>query len=229
MTILSHRLRLTVPLAVIALLGLTFLGCQGMSNTGKGAVIGAGAGGVVGGIIGKATGSTARGAIIGAAVGGTAGAIIGNQMDKQAEEIDQSVEGATVERVGEGIQVTFESGLLYNFDSDVVRPTAQQNLQALARSLSANPGSDVLIVVHPDSGGTASYNQDLSERRARAAANYLINQGVAASRVRTTGLGELEPVTSNDTEAGREANRRVEVAIYANEQLRQQAESVTGN
>ena len=216
-------------IVLVGLLAISVASTGCATKTQTGAAAGTAGGAVVGGVIGKVAGSTAKGAIIGAVVGGAAGAYIGSRMDKQAEEIDQSVEGATVERVGEGIQVTFESGLLYNFDSDVVRPTAQQNLQALARSLSANPGSDVLIVGHTDSVGTASYNQDLSERRARAAANYLINQGVAASRVRTTGLGELEPVTSNDTEAGREANRRVEVAIYANEQLRQQAESVTGN
>jgi outer membrane protein OmpA-like peptidoglycan-associated protein len=125
-----------------------------------------------------------------------------------------------VERVGEGIQVTFESGLLYDFDSDVVRPEAQANLRELAASLDKYTGSDVLIVGHTDALGTSSYNQSLSERRAGAASAYLASQGVARSRIRTKGLGETEPVAGNDTEAGRQQNRRVEVAIYASEAYR---------
>src|ERR1041384_7409759 len=89
-----------------------------------GAVVGAATGGVIGGVIGNQTGSTARGAIIGAAIGGAAGAIIGHQMDQQAKELEQNIPGATVERVGEGIQVTFASGLLYDIDSDHIRAEA---------------------------------------------------------------------------------------------------------
>src|SRR5688572_27993231 len=103
-------------------------------NAQRGLVFGAAGGAVVGGIIGKVSGSTAKGAIIGAAVGGAAGAIIGDQMDRQARELKQNIPGATVERVGEGIQVTFASGLLYDFDSDAVKPTARTNLQSLAQS-----------------------------------------------------------------------------------------------
>jgi outer membrane protein OmpA-like peptidoglycan-associated protein len=174
----------------------------------------------VGGAVGAAAGSTAKGAIIGAVVGGVAGTIIGAQMDKQAKELEQNIKGATVERVGEGIQVTFASGLLYDFDSDVVRPEAQANLRELAASLDKYPGSDVLIVGHTDALGTSSYNQSLSERRAGAASAYLASQGVARSRIATRGLGETEPVAGNDTEAGRQRNRRVEVAIYASEAYR---------
>jgi outer membrane protein OmpA-like peptidoglycan-associated protein len=158
--------------------------------------------------------------IIGAAVGGAAGAIIGAQMDKQAKELKQNIPGATVERVGEGITVTFASGLLYDFDSDVVRPQAQKNLSALAASLHKYPGSDLLIVGHTDQVGSASYNQTLSERRSAAAANYLVAQGVSRTRIATRGMGEMEPLVPNDTEAGRQKNRRVEVAIYASEAYR---------
>src|SRR3954453_221914 len=98
--------------------------CAGMSQKQRGAVIGATTGAAVGGVIGNNTGSTARGAIIGAVVGGAAGAVIGHQMDQQAKEIDQTVPGAKVERVGEGIDVTFDSGLLFDFDSDRIRPDA---------------------------------------------------------------------------------------------------------
>lgn len=194
--------------------------CATKSQTG--AVVGAGGGAVVGGVIGHAAGNTAAGAIIGAVVGGAAGAVIGAEMDKQADELKQNIKGATVERVGEGIKVTFESGLLYDFGSDVVRPEAQVNLSELARSLKKYPGSDLLIVGHTDNVGSEAYNQGLSERRASAASNYLVSQGVKPTRLSTRGMGELEPVATNDTEEGRRLNRRVEVAIYASEAYRQE-------
>jgi outer membrane protein OmpA-like peptidoglycan-associated protein len=200
------------------LAALGFGACATKSQTG--AVVGAAGGAVVGGAIGKAAGSTAKGAIIGAVVGGAAGAIIGAEMDKQAKELEQNIKGAKVERVGEGIQVTFESGLLFDFDSDVVRPEAQTNLRELALSLDKYPGSDLLIAGHTDAVGSDAYNQRLSERRSASAANYLVSQGVARSRLATRGLGETEPVATNDTEAGRRQNRRVEVAIYASEAYR---------
>jgi outer membrane protein OmpA-like peptidoglycan-associated protein len=202
-------------LLLVAAGGILLGSCATKAQTG--AVIGAGGGAVVGGVIGKVAGSTATGVIVGAAVGGAVGAIIGHEMDKQAAEIKQNIPGATVERVGEGIAVTFASGLLYDFDSDVVRPEAQKNLQSLASSLNQYPGSDILIVGHTDSVGADSYNQALSERRASAAANYLVTQGVARSRVATRGVGETEPVETNSTDAGRQQNRRVAVAIYASE------------
>lgn len=198
-------------------------GCASLStNRDRGAVIGAGAGGAIGAVVGKQTGSTVRGAIIGAVVGGAAGAVIGRQMDRQAGDLEQNIEGATVERIGEGIAVTFESGLLFDFNSATVKPTAAQNLTNLANSLKEYPNTDVVIVGHTDSVGTYQYNQDLSERRARAAANYLISRGVPASRIRASGLGETEPIASNDTEQGRAQNRRVEVAIFASEAYREQ-------
>lgn len=211
-----RRSWLVLPLASVLLAG-----CATKSQTG--AVVGTAGGAVVGGVIGKVAGSTAKGAIIGAVVGGTAGAIIGAQMDKQAKEIEQTVEGATVERVGEGIQVTFASGMLYDFDSDFVKPEARTNLQALARSLAQYPDSDVLIIGHTDIIGSAAYNQTLSERRANAAAAYLTSQGVSGTRVGTMGLGQNEPIASNETEAGRASNRRVEIAIFASRAAREAA------
>lgn len=209
---------------ITGVLAITLLtaGCSSLSRTEKGAIIGAGAGGAIGGVIGNQTGSTARGAIIGAAVGGVVGAIIGNQMDKQAGELAQNIPGAKVERVGEGIQVTFASGLLFDFDSDRVRAEAAQNLRNLAASLDKYPNTDLLIVGHTDADGPDSYNWDLSERRASSAASYLATQGVARARLRTTGRGETEPVATNDSEAGKQQNRRVEVAIYASEAYRNQ-------
>ena len=209
----------------VALSSIAFGGCATLNRKEKGAIIGAGAGAAVGGVIGKANGSTAKGAIIGAAVGGTIGAVIGHQMDQQAKELKQNIPGAVVERVGEGIQVTFASGLLFDFDSDRVRAEAAQNLRNLASSLDKYPNTDLLIVGHTDSVGTDSYNQSLSERRARATAAYLATQGVANARLRTSGRGETEPVESNATDTGRQKNRRVEVAIYASEAYRNQLRS----
>jgi len=212
--------RKSIRLHPIALLFLA--ACATKTQTG--AVVGAAGGAVAGGVIGKVAGSTAKGAIIGAVVGGVAGTLIGAQMDKQAAELKQNIKGATVERVGEGIQVTFASGLLYDFDSDVVRPEAQINLRELAASLSKYADSDLLILGHTDQLGSASYNQELSERRAGAAATYLARQGVSGLRMGTRGLGETEPVASNETEAGRQANRRVEVSIFASKEARAAAQ-----
>jgi outer membrane protein OmpA-like peptidoglycan-associated protein len=144
-------------------------------------------------------------------------------MDQQAKEIKQNIPGAIVERVGEGLQVTFESGLMFDYDSDVVRAEAQQNLATFAKSLDKYPGTNVLIVGHTDDKGTDEYNQTLSAKRATSAENYLVSQGVARTRLRSTGRGEVEPVATNDSDAGRQKNRRVEVAIYAGETLKAQA------
>ena len=201
---------------VLVAVGLALSACAMLNKKGSGGLIGAGAGGGIGAVIGNNTGSTARGAIIGAVVGGLAGTIIGNQMDQQAKAIKQTVTGATVERVGEGIQVTFASGLLFDLNSEQILPNAATNLHNLAVSLEQYPNTDVLIVGHTDASGTADYNQALSERRAQSAADFLVSQGVQAGRIRTMGRGEMEPVASNATDAGRASNRRVEVAIFAN-------------
>lgn len=198
--------------------------CASLSNKEKGAGIGAAAGAAIGGAIGHANGSTARGAILGAVVGGAAGAIIGHQMDQQAKELEVAIPGAKVERVGEGIQVTFASGLLFDFDSDVVLPAAAENLTTLAASLEKYPNTQLLIVGHTDSVGSDSYNAALSARRASSAAIYLASRDVSRSRMRESGRGEAEPVASNSTEEGRALNRRIEVAIFADEKARSSAQ-----
>jgi outer membrane protein OmpA-like peptidoglycan-associated protein len=215
----SQRLRALAALLVVGSVGMS--ACASMNKKQEGAVIGAATGAAVGGVIGNQTGSTAKGAIIGAVVGGAAGAIIGHQMDQQAKELSQNIKGATVERVGEGIQVTFASGLLFAFDSDQILPAAGTNLTELASSLQKYPDSQLLIVGHTDNVGDDAYNQRLSERRSSSAATYLAAQGVARTRLAASGKGESEPVSTNDTDAGRQQNRRVEVAIYASEAYRQ--------
>ena len=193
----------------------------------KGAGIGAAGGGVVGGIIGHQTGSTATGVIIGAVVGGAAGALIGNHMDAQAEKLARELEDARVSRVGEGIAVTFDSGILFPYDSAELLPEARSNLRKLADSLQAEARTDVMIVGHTDSAGSDAYNQQLSERRGRSAQDQLTALGVTSSRLASRGRGEAEPIASNETDDGRRQNRRVEVAIYANDEWRNEARQTT--
>ena len=198
-----------VPMAALA------SGCS-WSNKAKGAVIGAGAGGAAGAVVGHATGSTVRGAIIGAAVGGAAGAVIGHQMDQQAHELAYDMPGAVVQRVGEGITVTFPNGVLFGDNSDQLLPDAQENMRKYAESLNKYPDTHALIVGHTDSRGSNVYNKDLSERRAAQAASFVALQGVDRGRLTTAGKGEDEPVATNDNVEGQAQNRRVEIAIYHN-------------
>ncbi|WP_234462592.1 OmpA family protein [Adhaeribacter terrigena] len=197
---------------------------KGMSKTAKGGIIGAGGGAVVGGIIGKMAGNTAAGAIIGAAVGGSAGAVIGRRMDKQAEELRRDMKGAKVERVGEGIKITFDSGILFATNSAELRPQSKTDIQTLAATLKKYGDTNVIVEGHTDNTGSDAINQPLSERRAQSVANYTISQGVEPSRVTTQGFGSSRPVADNTTEAGKQANRRVEIAIFANEKLKKAAE-----
>jgi outer membrane protein OmpA-like peptidoglycan-associated protein len=192
----------------------------------KGTVIGAAGGAAVGAAVGKATGSTARGAIIGAAVGGAAGAIIGHQMDQKAKEIQATVAGAEVTRVGEGLVVTFASGLLFDVDSSSLRAESKKNLDNLASSLSSFGDSKLLLVGHTDSQGTDEYNLALSRRRADAVGAYLESRGVSATRVEMSGRGETEPVATNDSDSGRQQNRRVEAAIYASDKMKADAKAL---
>ena len=200
---------------VLVLAALVPLAASCATKAQTGAIIGAGAGGAAGAVIGNATGSTVRGAIIGAAVGGAAGAVIGHQMDKQAEELAYELPGARVQRVGEGIAVTFPEGLLFGFDSDQLTPAARENLRKFAASLNKYPNTRTLIVGHTDSDGSAQYNMDLSDRRALAAANFISGEGIDRVRVTTAGRGETEPIATNAEDVGRRQNRRVEIAIYA--------------
>lgn len=212
-------------LAAVVVSGMLGLTACSWSGTAKGGVIGAGAGAAVGAAVGSQVGETAKGAIVGAAVGGAAGAIIGNQMDKQAEELRSEIEGATITRVGEGIVVTFDTGLMFDFDSARLRETARVNLHNLADHLVEYDRTDVLIIGHTDSVGTETYNQGLSERRAQSAATYVAEHNVGWSRISTRGMGENDPIATNETAEGRQENRRVEVVIYASEEWR---EEVTG-
>jgi len=201
-----------------------FVGCKA-SNTTKGGAIGAGVGGAIGGVIGHKSDNTVVGAIIGAAVGGAAGAVIGRQMDKQAEELRKDLEGATVERVGEGILITFESGLVFDTESYRLREETKSNLTELSETLKKYDDTNILIEGHTDNTGEDNYNQKLSENRADAVESYLVTQGIKNSRVTTKGYGESQPLDSNESDTGRQKNRRVEVAIYANKEMKKLAKN----
>ena len=216
---------LNLPIALLLSFSLIFGACADWSKTAKGAVVGTGAGAAIGAGIGALAGNTAKGAIIGAAVGGAAGTAIGIYMDKQAKELEEELDGATVERVGEGIAVTFDSGLLFGFDSYALSAGAKQDLRELAGTLQKYPDTNIIIEGHTDSKGADDYNQTLSERRAGAVADYVSAQGVSRSRLTTKGYGETSPVDTNDTDAGRAKNRRVNVIIIANEELKEKAEN----
>jgi len=217
-----------VSLAVAVSMLFGMLGCSSWSRTQKGAAIGTAAGAAVGAVIGKRAGNTAVGAILGAAVGGAAGAYIGNYMDKQAEEIERDLEGATVERVGEGIKITFDSGILFDVDKAALRPEAQVNLEKLAAILNKYSDTDILIEGHTDSTGPDEYNLELSNKRAQSVAGYLSVKEVLATRFTIMGYGEGQPIADNVTVDGRQANRRVELAIMANEKLKKAAENKAG-
>jgi outer membrane protein OmpA-like peptidoglycan-associated protein len=208
---------------ILALL-VTLGSCKTWNKSEKGAAIGGAAGAATGAVIGKQSGNTIVGAIIGAAVGGTAGALIGNYMDKQAEEMQRDLEGATVERVGEGIKITFDSGLLFDINSSTLTATSQENLSKLSDILKKYDDTEILIEGHTDNTGTDEHNQKLSERRSESVSSYLKQNNVNGSRISSVGYGEKQPVTDNVDESGRSKNRRVDVAIFANKKLKRAAE-----
>lgn len=222
----TSTLNLKTSIAVLTAAAV-LAGCANMNRSGKGALIGAGAGGVIGGVIGKATGNTAAGAIIGAAVGGSAGAAIGHYMDKQAAELQRDLKNAKVERVGEGIKITFNSGILFDVDKAKLRPAAEENLVELARVLNKYDDTEIMVQGHTDATGGEQHNLTLSQERAKSVGGYLQAKGVKSGRIDESGLGETAPVADNGSDAGRQANRRVEVAIWANDKLKRAAEDGT--
>jgi outer membrane protein OmpA-like peptidoglycan-associated protein len=216
---------LIVAVILVMMVGLS--ACGG-SHQKTGTAVGAGTGAALGALIGNQAGNAALGAVIGAVVGGAAGAHIGNYMDKQAAEMEKDLEGARIERVGEGIIVTFDSGLLFAVNEATLQPAARANLDNLARILAKYDDTDVLVAGHTDATGSNEYNQMLSVRRAETVTETLVGLNIARQRMTIHGYGETQPIASNDTEAGRALNRRVEIAIYANDELKKAAEKKAG-
>ena len=202
---------------------------QNANNTQKGAAIGTAAGAVIGGILGNNIGKGGNaplGAVLGGVVGGVAGGVIGDKMDKQAKEIKETLPGAEVERVGEGIKVTLnENTVNFDFNSANLTTLAKSNLDKLVTVLKNNPDTNINIYGHTDSIGTDAVNLRISSQRAAAVKNYFVANGISASRMFTEGLGKSSPIASNDTDEGRAKNRRVEFAITANEKMINDAKS----
>jgi outer membrane protein OmpA-like peptidoglycan-associated protein len=211
---------MSLLLAICLLLGA----CKNMSKSQKGTYIGAAGGAAAGAAIGKAAGNTAMGAILGAVVGGAAGYGIGRYMDKQAEELRKDLEGAEIERVGEGIKITFREGIQFDINSSQLSEASRTNLKDLAETLNKYKDTNILIEGHTDVTGTRDHNMTLSDDRAESVAVYLESLGVARKRVTTKGYGPDQPVAENTSDYGRQQNRRVEVAIFANDKLKRKAE-----
>ena len=203
----------------------------GMSKTKKGGLIGAGAGAAAGAVLGRVIGGdakgTAIGAIIGAAAGGATGAVIGRKMDKAAEELQRDMANAKVERVGEGIKITFDAGILFDTNKADLRAASVAEIDKMAAILQKYADTNVIVEGHTDASGSDAINQPLSERRAQAVANEAVAKGIATSRITTRGYGASQPVADNGTAEGKQANRRVEVAIFANEKMKKAAEKGT--
>ena len=211
---------------------LLFTSCEAVknsNNTQRGVAIGAASGAVIGGILGNNIGkggNAALGAVLGGIVGGAAGGIIGNKMDKQAREIKTALPGAEVERVNEGIKVTMKENMVnFAFNSSELSSATKTNLDKLAKVLVNNPDTNINIYGHTDNKGTDAYNMTLSEKRANSVVNYLASHGVKRNRMFAKGMGESNPVATNETEAGRAENRRVEFAITANEKMIKDAQN----
>ncbi|SDQ11053.1 Outer membrane protein OmpA [Chryseobacterium soldanellicola] len=205
---------------------LLLTSCEAVQNSNhqqRGTAVGAASGAVIGGILGNNVGSgknSALGAVLGGIIGGVAGNVIGNKMDKQAKEIKETLPGAQVERVGDGIKITLNESIVnFDFNSTALSSTAKTNLDKLAQVLINNPDTNINIYGHTDDKGTDAYNQKLSENRANSVKAYLASKGIASSRLFALGEGESMPVASNETDEGRAKNRRVEFAITANEKM----------
>lgn len=223
--------RLAAALALVVLTSCA--GCA--TNTGTAADDRRVQGAVLGTLAGAAAGAAidhdkrGRGALIGAAVGGLAGAGIGHYLEKQKQEIDQ-IPDADVQQQGEALMIAFPGDVLFDTGSSALAPGALSRLDQLADTFARYPDTDVIVKGHTDAEGSEASNQALSEQRADAVRRYLIGRGVSASRVTAIGFGESMPLVSNETLAGRQQNRRVEIELRPSQALReQQAREAQGN
>ena len=235
-------MRKTKLMALLLCVTMILSGCASMNNTAKGSLLGGGGGAalgaVVGGIIGNGKGA-AIGAGIGAAVGAGAGALIGNKMDKAAKQA-AAIEGAQVEQVTDNnglqaVKVTFDSGILFGTGAASLSSEAKASLSKFANNvLKQNTGMDVDIYGYTDNQGwknstaeqSKQKNLNLSQERAQSVSTYLMSCGISGNQIKTVeGMGEANPVADNSTAAGRQENRRVEVYMYASEEMIKQAEA----
>lgn len=221
-----------IALAILMLSGTILSSCEAAKNTNKtqrGVAIGAAGGAILGAVLGNNIGkggNGALGAVLGGVIGGAAGGVIGNKMDKQAREIDNALPGADVVRVGEGIKLVLgENAVRFDFNKSTLTAAAKANLDKLVPVFTDYPDTNIVIYGYTDSKGADDYNLNLSQQRAEAVKAYLNKKGVAAARFTTTGMGEADPIESNETDAGRSKNRRVEFAITANDKMVEDAKN----
>lgn len=216
---------------IVLCIGILFSGCKTPNNATKGALFGGAGGALAGAGIGALIGH-GKGAVIGAAIGGAVGAgtgtIIGKKMDRQRAELEK-IEGAKVESVTDannlqGIRVTFDSGILFATNKSDLNASSRSALLKFAASLKQTPETDVTIYGHTDNTGSRELNEQLSRSRASSVADFLNQNGIASSRMKTEGKASDMPVADNGTAAGRAQNRRVEIYITANEQMIKEAE-----
>lgn len=205
---------------------------QNANNKQKGAVIGATGGALLGAILGNNIGKGGNGelgAVIGGVVGGAAGVLIGSKMDKQAQKIEEEIPGAKVERVDDGIVITFDesSGVYFDTNKYNINAASQETLNKLVGIFKEFPDTNILVVGHTDSAGEASYNMTLSKNRAYAVTNNLTNRGINSGRFTTNWFGETQPLHDNTTATGRAKNRRVNVAVLPNQKMIEEAKSET--
>lgn len=219
-------------LSIILSTAILLASC-GMTNTAKGGMIGGGGGAAVGAGIGALFGKgkgAAIGAAVGTAIGATTGVLIGKKMDKAAAQA-KAIEGAQVQEITDSnglqaVKVTFDSGILFGFNSSTLSTNAKNSLSRFANILKENPTMDIAIYGYTDNIGTFEANQTVSTRRAQAVENYLRSMGVSGSQFKyVEGKGWSDPVASNETEVGRAQNRRVEIYMYASEQMIKDAEA----
>lgn len=224
-------------IALSLLLTISLTHCKAVDNANnkqKGAVIGATGGAILGAIIGNNVGKGGNGelgAVIGGVVGGTAGVLIGNKMDKQAQKIEEEIPGAQVERVDDGIVVTFDetSGVYFDTEKYNINYASEQTLNKLIGVFKEYSDTNILVVGHTDSQGSEDYNMTLSKNRAYAVTNYLSQNGISQGRLTTNWFGERQPLHDNSTAEGRAKNRRVNVAILPNDKMIQDAKNQAGN
>lgn len=223
-------------IVVVLLSAVMLVGCEAYNNSNKaqrGAVLGAAGGALLGAILGNNIkgGSSEMGAVFGTVIGGAAGSIIGNQMDKQAKKIEEEIPGAEVQRIDDGIVVTFDenSGVYFDTNKSNVNAASQTTLDKLVGVLKEYPETNVIVIGHTDSTGRDSYNMTLSEKRAKSVTDYFISNGLDKNRFTTKWFGEEQPTHDNSTPEGRAKNRRVNVVIVPNETMKAEAQKQAEN
>ncbi|AGA79478.1 OmpA family protein [Echinicola vietnamensis] len=209
-------------LAIFTMIAFLMASCANWNNQQKGTAIGAASGAAVGAAVSK---GSVWGVLAGAAIGGTAGNLIGRKMDQQAKELQQAIPTAEVNRVNEGINVTFDASLAFKINSAALSDNYKEDLLNAIPVFQKYPDTNILIEGHTDDTGSEEFNMQLSQKRANAVAAFLADNGVDRSRLTEKWYGESQPKYPNDSEENRIKNRRVEMAIYANEEMKEEAKT----